>query len=115
MPSVCVVVHTSPQNEHCGQFAVTRVFVLKGKRIQGQPGTDVDLSQVPFDLTPEERRLGMSGLMQRYLGDAIRAIGDPSRIGQPIKRKHTTNSQWRSFSESRARIAWRVSFLWKRC
>jgi len=57
---------------------LARVFVLRGKRIRIQPGTELDLSQVPFELTAEERRLGMSGLLQKYLGGALRAMGDPS-------------------------------------
>src|SRR2546422_5786018 len=52
---------------------LARVFVLRGKRIRIQPGTELDLSQVPFELTAEERRLGMSGLLQKYLGGALRA------------------------------------------
>src|SRR5215469_1647855 len=36
---------------------LTRVWVLGGKRIRVQAGTELDLSQVPFDLTVEERRL----------------------------------------------------------
>ena len=55
-----------------------RVFLLGGKRIRVEAGTSVDLLQVPFDLTPDERRLGMAGLAQKYLGDAVKAIGDPS-------------------------------------
>src|SRR5215472_18853322 len=49
---------------------LARVWVLGGKRIRVQAGTELDLSQVPFDLTVEERRLGMSGLVQKYLGGA---------------------------------------------
>jgi monoamine oxidase len=40
---------------------------------------------VPYDLTPEERRLGMSGLMQKYLGNAMKAIGDPSAPDWPSR------------------------------
>jgi len=62
---------------------LARVYVIQGKRIRIQPGTDLDLSQVPLELTPEERRLGMSGLLQKYLGDALRDIGDPSAPDWP--------------------------------
>src|SRR6266568_775705 len=55
-----------------------RVFLLGGNPIRVQPGTNLDLSQVPFNMRPEERRLGMSGLVQKYMGDALKAIGDPS-------------------------------------
>jgi len=56
---------------------LARVWVLGGKRIPVPPRTDLDLSQVPFELTEEERRVGFSGLMEKYLGDALRAIGNP--------------------------------------
>ncbi len=62
---------------------LARVFMLKGKRIPIQPGTELDLSQVPLDLAPEERRLGMSGLVKKYLGGALRAMGDPSAPDWP--------------------------------
>ena len=53
------------------------VFLIGGKRIRGRSWTDLDLSQVPLNLTAEERRLGMSGLLRKYLGDALNDIGDP--------------------------------------
>lgn len=55
-----------------------RVFLLAGKRIRVQAEADLDLSQVPFVLTPEERRLGMSGLGKKYMGEAVDQIGDPT-------------------------------------
>jgi monoamine oxidase len=57
---------------------LSRVWVLGGKRIRFQEGTELDLSQVPFDLTSEERRLGLSGLFQKYIGGPLHAIGDPT-------------------------------------
>ncbi len=36
------------------------VFLIGRKRIKGKSWADLDLSQVPLDLTAEERRLGMS-------------------------------------------------------
>ena len=61
----------------------SRVFVFGKKRVQVPAGTELDLSQVPYDLTAEERRLGMSGLVQKYLGAAINSIGDPSTPNWP--------------------------------
>src|SRR5436190_1180798 len=48
-----------------------------------QAGSDLDLSQVPLELKAGERRLGMSGLVQKYLGNALRGIGDPSAPDWP--------------------------------
>lgn len=62
---------------------LARVFLIGGKRIRVQSGTDLDLAQVPLDLTAEERRLGMSGLLRKYLGGALNAIGDPSAPDWP--------------------------------
>jgi monoamine oxidase len=62
---------------------LARVFLLKGKRIPAQSRSELDLSQVPLDLTREERRLGLSGLAERYLGPAMRAMGDPSASDWP--------------------------------
>ena len=59
------------------------VYALRGKRIRVPPGTQLDLSQVPFDLMPEERRLGMSGLVGKYLGAALREMGDPNAPDWP--------------------------------
>jgi monoamine oxidase len=55
-----------------------RVFLLGGKRIRVQAGADLNLSQVPFVMTSEERRLGMSGLGKKYMGEAVKQIGDPT-------------------------------------
>jgi hypothetical protein len=44
----------------------------------------VDLSQLPFEFTTEEKRVGMSGLEQKYLGAALRNIGDPSSPDWPV-------------------------------
>jgi len=56
---------------------LSMVYRIGGKRIKARSWSDLDLSQVPLDLTAEERRLGMSGLLQKYLGDALNDIGDP--------------------------------------
>jgi monoamine oxidase len=45
---------------------LARVFRIGGKRIKSASWTDLDLSQVPLNLTAEERRMGMAGLLQKY-------------------------------------------------
>src|SRR5439155_624975 len=54
-----------------------------GKRIATPAGQQLDLSQVPLSLTPEERQLGLSGLVVKYLGSALSAIGDPGTPDWP--------------------------------
>jgi monoamine oxidase len=62
---------------------LARVCLIGEKRIKYRTWTDLDLSQVPLNLTAEERRLGMAGLLQKYLGDALTDIGDPRTPGWP--------------------------------
>jgi monoamine oxidase len=63
---------------------LSRVFFLTGKRVRVQPQSELDLSQLPFEFTTEEQRAGMSGLVQKYLGPALRNIGDPSAPDWPV-------------------------------
>jgi monoamine oxidase len=60
-----------------------RVYLLRGKRVRVQAGHDVDLSQLPYEFTPEERRVGISGLIQKYFGAAFRELGDPNAPDWP--------------------------------
>src|SRR4029077_17014599 len=55
---------------------------------------DLDLTQLPIKLTSEERRLGMSGLLQKYLGGALHDIGAPPAGGLPTgsARKYDTTT-----------------------
>jgi monoamine oxidase len=62
---------------------LARIFLLKGKRIAAPSRPELDLSQVPLDLTPEERRLGISGLEEKYLGAAMQSMGDPGAPNWP--------------------------------
>jgi len=59
------------------------VYAIGGKRIKCRSWSDIDLSQVPLNLKAEERGLGMSGLLQKYLGDALNEIGDPRESDWP--------------------------------
>lgn len=55
---------------------LSRVLAVGGKRIRTGVGGAVDLAQVPFDLTAEERRLGIGGLIEKYFGAALQELGD---------------------------------------
>jgi monoamine oxidase len=59
-----------------------RAYLLRGKRIR-VPATGADLSRLPFEFTREEKAVGLSGLEQKYLGPAMRKIGDPSAADWP--------------------------------
>lgn len=62
---------------------LTNITLIGGKRIPTPAGQQLDLSQVPLSLTPEERQLGLSGLVVKYLGAALSAIGDPGTPDWP--------------------------------
>jgi monoamine oxidase len=62
---------------------LAEVAVLKGKRVKMPVGKPVDMSQVPLDLTPEERKIGLSKLDEHYYGETMRKIGDAVREGWP--------------------------------
>lgn len=58
---------------------LSQVELLKGKRVKTRMGTPVDMSQVPLDLTPEERKIGLSNLDEHYYGEFMRKIGGAIR------------------------------------
>jgi monoamine oxidase len=56
-----------------------QVALLKGKRVMLPADKPVDMSQVPLDLTPDERRVGLSSLDEYYYGEMMRKIGGAVR------------------------------------
>lgn len=60
-----------------------RISLLRGQRIRVQAGHEVDLAHVPMDPTPEERRGGMSGLVQKYIAGPLHAMGNPTAPDWP--------------------------------
>jgi monoamine oxidase len=51
------------------------VTVLRGQRYVIPAGQELDLSRVPFDLTAEERKLGVEKLLQRFVDPLLAEIG----------------------------------------
>ncbi len=57
---------------------LARVEYRRGRRFTVKPGEKFNLLEhFPFDITSEERDLGIDGLWQKYLGPAIEEMGDP--------------------------------------
>jgi monoamine oxidase len=54
---------------------LSEVALLKGKRVRIPADKPVDMSQVPLNLTPEERRVGLDDLEELYCGDLMRKLG----------------------------------------
>ena len=59
------------------------VALLKGKRVKLPVGKPADMTQVPLDLTAEERRIGLTNFDEHYYGDTMRQIGDAIRDDWP--------------------------------
>jgi monoamine oxidase len=49
------------------------VYYVRGQRIKVKPGQKVDW---PYDLTPEERTLGLNGIRGKYIWSMLSEIGD---------------------------------------
>src|SRR5260370_2244543 len=52
---------------------VPSIYYVRGKRIEVTPGQKIEW---PYDLTAEERALGVNGMWQKYLGSMLGEVGD---------------------------------------
>ncbi len=62
---------------------LAEIALLKGKRVKMPVGKPVDMSQVPLDLTPDERRIGLSNFDEHYYVETMKKIGDGIREDWP--------------------------------
>jgi monoamine oxidase len=62
---------------------LSEIALLKSKRVKIPADKPVDMSQVPLDLTPDERRVGLAKLDEYYYGELMRKIGDRIREDWP--------------------------------
>ena len=53
---------------------------LRGRRIVTKPGQSFEW---PLDLTPDEKRLGIREIREKYLGPALKEMGDPTALDWP--------------------------------
>lgn len=88
------------------------LYCIRGKRIPVRPGENLDLSQLPFDLTPEERRLGLDGLEQKFVDPVLKDLGNP---GDPDWPPETLTKYdritWADFLRSQGASAGAVQLL----
>src|SRR5207237_10485712 len=54
-------------------------YYVRGRSYRASSKMAVDW---PLDLTPEERRAGLSGLQERYINSVVRSLGDSGLNGQ---------------------------------
>jgi monoamine oxidase len=84
------------------------VYYVRGRRLKVTPGQDVEW---PYELTPEERRLGLSGMRQKYIWSMLSEVGDVTDPSWPppdaLKKYDQMNRSdfWRSRGASPGAIA----------
>ena len=60
-----------------------QVLFVGGRRIPYARLEDVDMSAVPLDLSPEERRIGLAGMDAKYVAGLLHRLGDIEAAGWP--------------------------------
>jgi monoamine oxidase len=84
------------------------VYYVRGRRIRVTPGQSVEW---PYKLTPEERKLGLGGMRQKYIWSMLSEVGDvtdPSWPPPDVLRKYDQMNRsdlWRSRGASSEAIA----------
>jgi monoamine oxidase len=87
---------------------VPTVYHVRGQRIKVAPGQEVDW---PYKLTPEEKRLGLGGMRQKYVRSMLGELGDATDPGWPppdalLKYDQMNRSEfWRSRGASSEAVA----------
>ncbi|HUF05707.1 MAG TPA: FAD-dependent oxidoreductase [Aridibacter sp.] len=84
------------------------VYHVRGRRIRVTPGQSVEW---PYDLTAEERSLGVNGMRQKYIRSMLSEVGDVTDPGWPppetLKKYDQMNRSdfWRSRGASAEAVA----------
>jgi monoamine oxidase len=58
---------------------------IAGRRITAPQGAAIDLTDVPLELTPEERKMGVRAGTAKYLFSHLQAIGNPLEPSWPLQ------------------------------
>ena len=59
---------------------VLSLYYIRGKRLKLLEDAPIEW---PLDLTPEERRLDLFGMMEKYIGSVLKELGDPTAPDWP--------------------------------
>jgi monoamine oxidase len=87
---------------------VASVYYVRGRRLKVAPGLEVEW---PYELTPEERKLGLRGMRQKYIWSMLSEVGDVTDPSWPppdaLKKYDQMNRSdfWRSRGASPGAIA----------
>lgn len=68
----------------------SRMYSIGGKRIRTDVGGEFIAGEAPLDLKADEKSLGQWALLEKYLGRALKELGDPAKIDMtsPVARKY---------------------------
>jgi monoamine oxidase len=80
---------------------LAQIALLKGKRVKITANGAVDMSTVPLNLTPEERKAGLANFDDHYYGEIMRAVGNAMREQWPPEFARLTDINIRDFLKQR--------------
>jgi monoamine oxidase len=89
----------------------SEIVLLNGRRVKMPVGKPVDMSQIPLDLTPEERRIGLTNLDEHYYGETMRKIGDAIREDWPPELVRLGDISMRDFLRQRGASGDAIHYL----
>ena len=89
-------------------FATARLFYVKGQRLPGHGGAN---AAWPFELTDEERMLGYGGVWDKYIGSAVKALGDVTDLATTTQLAAYDRMTMAEFLRSRGASAGAVEML----
>ncbi len=88
------------------------VYLLRGKRYKVAAGGTLDISDLPFELTAEERKLGLDGLQHKYVDPILSELGDFTAPGwPPEKLKEFDRMAWPELLQKRGASAGAAALL----
>jgi len=90
---------------------LSEVALLKGKRVRIPPNQPVDMSQVPLDLTPEERKIGLDDLEEHYIGELMRNLGASIREDWPPEMMRLADISTKDFLHQRGASADAIQYM----
>jgi monoamine oxidase len=90
---------------------LSEVALLKGKRVLMPADKPLDMSQVPLDLTPEERKVGLDDLEEYYFGELMRKLGYALREDWPPEMMRLADISMGDFLRQRGASADAIHYL----
>lgn len=88
-----------------------QVFLLKGKRVRVPMSGPVDMSQVPLDLTAQERKIGLLNLDEHYYGETMRKVADAIREEWPPELARLADISFAGFLRQRGASEDAIRFM----